>query len=255
MALASERNASWHLESFLDSLLVELDKAQDTLSVKGLSRPLTYTVKDVALDLQIFPQFDGRDVRFTTARPGDTGASKIAIQLGSITNEQIRRTTKEPISRDDLALEEVDGLDDEVKTSLRKYGVNSVKDLERWEKRNVDVGKLVNKKTERKQADYGDLANLINQARRKKSAPSVSKVSLTKDAGRTLLRIEGENLALAHSIGPFPMARLGLRQVHVVHASANELQLAVSEDELAGGNRELEVALDPYALLRMELKD
>ena len=45
------RAETWKLESFLDSLIVELDRAQDTLSVKGVTRRLTYTVRDVAVDL------------------------------------------------------------------------------------------------------------------------------------------------------------------------------------------------------------
>ncbi len=45
--MASSNNRSWNLETFLDSLIFELDKAQDTLSVKGMNRKLTYTVKDM----------------------------------------------------------------------------------------------------------------------------------------------------------------------------------------------------------------
>ena len=66
---------AWKLNSFLDSLILELDRAQDTLAVKGINRPLTYTVKDVSLELQLFPNFDGRELRFTTAAPGETGAA------------------------------------------------------------------------------------------------------------------------------------------------------------------------------------
>src|SRR5687767_12013308 len=95
-------NHAWNLEAFLDSLIVELDKAQDTLSYKGITRRLTYTVKDVGLDLHIFPEFDGKKVRFVTAQPGDAGASKISIQLGSITDRQIKEAAKEPPTRDDI---------------------------------------------------------------------------------------------------------------------------------------------------------
>ncbi|MGI9284452.1 MAG: hypothetical protein ACR2P1_03635, partial [Pseudomonadales bacterium] len=82
--MAAKDNKSWNMESFLDSLIFELDKAQDTLSVKGLNRKLTYMVQDMNLQLQLFPEFDGETVRFTTAKPGETGASKVSFQLGSI---------------------------------------------------------------------------------------------------------------------------------------------------------------------------
>ena len=88
----SVNNTSWSLESFLDSLVVELDKARETLAVKAINRPLTYTVKDMSLDLQIFPSFDGEDVKFLTAQPGQLGASKISVQVASSTDQQVRAT-------------------------------------------------------------------------------------------------------------------------------------------------------------------
>ena len=79
-----DRNRAWNLKSFMDSLIVELDRAQDVLAVKGLTRPVTYTVKDVDVDLRCFPQFDGRSVRFRTAQPGQDGSSGLRFSLGSI---------------------------------------------------------------------------------------------------------------------------------------------------------------------------
>jgi len=74
-------NQQWNLESFVDSFILELDKAQDTLAVKGVTRKLTYTVKDVALDLQIFPIYEGGKIRFVTAQPGEAGSSRLSLQL------------------------------------------------------------------------------------------------------------------------------------------------------------------------------
>ena len=116
-------NRPWNLESFLDSLIVELDKARDTLAVKGLTRPLTYSVQDLDLELQIFPQYDGEQIRFVTAQPGESGASELKVQLGSITSRSIKETTSEPITRDDISIEAVDELDEEAKQSLRKIGI------------------------------------------------------------------------------------------------------------------------------------
>ena len=149
-------NQSWNLESFLDTLIVELDKARETLAVKAINKPLTYAVKDVNLEMQLFPRFDGKKVKFVTAEPGQTGASKIAIQLGSITDQQIRKTTKKPITKDDVALDVIKEIDDETKESLRKIGVTSVNDLAEIEKKNVDLEKVSQKKT-----SYKKLAGLL----------------------------------------------------------------------------------------------
>jgi hypothetical protein len=153
-------NKEWSLESFIDSLVLELDKAREILAVKAINRPLTYTVKDVGLDLNLFPTYDGDEVKFVTAQPGQTGASKLSIQLGSITDQQIRLTSKEPITKDNISIEAID-IDPETKRSLRKIGVSSVSDLEKIEKKNVDLEKVGTKKV-----NYKNLAESINKSKR-----------------------------------------------------------------------------------------
>src|SRR5882672_6598183 len=127
--MATEGNRAWKLQSFLDSLVVELDRAQDTLALKAVNRPLTYTVKDVALDLQIFPAYDGEAVRFTTAAAGQTGASKITVTLGSITDRMIRESAPAPPTGDDVLLDDVKEIDPETRRTLSAVGVKSAKDL------------------------------------------------------------------------------------------------------------------------------
>src|SRR5829696_1156624 len=98
----SNDNTGWQLEDFVDSLVVELDKTRETLAVKAINKPLSYTVKEMTLDLNIFPSYDGDRVKFITAQPGQQGASKVTIQLGSITDQQVRATTKVPSAKDDI---------------------------------------------------------------------------------------------------------------------------------------------------------
>lgn len=239
----------WNLESFLDSLILELDRAQDTLAVKGLNRRLTYAVKDLSLELQLFPEFDGNEIRWKTARPGEEGASKIAFQLGSITDRQIRETTKDPITRDDIAIDQVEELDPTTRSTLRKIGVRSVKDLERMEARNIDLEKAAPARF-----DYGKLANVINRARRQEQAPRVASAALERSEGMAFLTLTGENLASQHSVGGFPMAYLGERPVEVLAASEGELRLRLPDEPLDGGARALRVALDPYAVINLELR-
>src|SRR5215204_3049116 len=121
-------NTAWALEDFVDSLVVELDKTRETLAVKAINKPLSYTVKEVALDLNIFPTYDGDQVRFVTAQPGQEGASKVSIQLGSITDQQVRATTKVPEGKGAVSLDDMD-VDKGTKRKLRRMGVQSVDDL------------------------------------------------------------------------------------------------------------------------------
>src|SRR4029078_8431079 len=129
-------NKAWNLEDFVDSLVVELDKTRETLSIKAINKPLTYTVKDMAMDLNIFPTFDGDQVKFITAQPGQQGASKVTIQLGSITDQQVRATTRAPETKNDIKIEEIN-VDKATKKKLRKLGVSSIDDLKQIEKKNV----------------------------------------------------------------------------------------------------------------------
>ncbi|MEL6501610.1 MAG: hypothetical protein AAFQ23_09430, partial [Cyanobacteria bacterium J06623_1] len=240
----------WNLESFLNSLIFELDKAQDTLSVKGLNRKLTYTVKDVALDLQIFPEYDGDTVRFTTAKPGETGASKVSLQLGSIRDHQIKEVAKEPLTKDDISIEDTD-IPEPARKELKKLGIKSAEDLRRTvEERNVDLEKITDQKI-----DYKNLADMINQSRRRKQAPRVSRISVAKSTpGKAILTLEGDNLAIASSLEDFPLAVINDQTVEIVSANQNELQIQVNQEQIQGRSKELKVALDPYAIVTMKLK-
>jgi hypothetical protein len=251
-----ERQQPWRLNSFLDSLILELDRAQDTLAVKGINRRLTYTVKDLALDLQLFPHFDGRELRFLTAKPGENGAARVTFQLGSITDRQIREVTTAPLTEDDIAIDLIDDIDEETKSTLERMGVKSGKDLERMRDRNVDL-----KQASDNRVDYNRLAGIINRARRRGARPAVFGASLTTGgAGAPELRLEGENLAaptpalaLAASGGAYPLAFLNGEPVTVTSATERELTMAVPEELVRDGANALCVVLDPHAVVTVDL--
>lgn len=249
MAASAVANRPWNLGAFLDSLVVELDRARDTLAVKALTRPLSYSVQDVGMEVQVFPQYDGDQVRFVTAQPGEEGASGLKIQLGSITSRGIKETTSEPPTRDDVAIDQVEGIDEDAKASLRKLGVKSLRDLERMEERNVNIEQVTGSKV-----DYGALANVINRARRRAAPPKVTNVGVAQGAEGPLLAIRGDRLDIAPSLAEFPVARLNGARVGIATSSPNEVQLAVDPRALRGRRSRLEVALDPFAVVSMELE-
>jgi hypothetical protein len=242
-------NRPWNLESFLDSLIVELDKARDTLALKAVTRPLSYSVQDVGLEVQVFPQYDGSEVRFVTAEPGQSGASGLKIQLGSITSRGIAETTSAPVTKDDISIESLEGVDPETKAELRKVGVKSVRDIERMEERNVDLDKATDSKL-----DYGALAGVINKARRRKVAPTVTKVAMSTAQGEPVLSIEGRYLDIARSLPQYPVARIDGERVDVVRSSPTMVALRVDPERLGSGERRLELALDPFAVVSMNLE-
>jgi hypothetical protein len=247
--MTSSNNRSWNLETFLDSLIYELDKAQDTLSVKGMNRKLTYTVKDMSLDLQIFPEFDGDTVRFVTAQPGETGSSKVTFQLGSIRDHQIQEVSRRPPARNDTSLKDTT-LPEVTKRKLEKLGIRSAEDLKTMEQQNVDIKQVTDNAVE----DYAGLAGLLNQGRRKQMAPSVAKASFSQSEGNTILTLEGDNLAIAQSLEQFPVAAINNQPVEIISANDKEIKIQINHQNLQDSQNQLHVALDPYAIVTLNLQ-
>ena len=239
-------NTSWSLESFLDSLVVELDKARETLALKAINRPLTYTVKDMSLDLQIFPSFNGEDVKFLTAQPGQTGASKISVQLASITDQQVRATSKKISTKDDLSIEAAD-IDDDTKKALRKIGVTSMDDLKKIENKNVDLEKVA----PTKKLSYTDLINKIEKSKRDKSnRPKILSAAASKNDD--VLIIKGVNLSMNSNFEPVVIVNDTLSTV--TSFNEKELHIALDKGIIKAGNNKLVVTLDPYSIIKLNLK-
>lgn len=247
-ATAEERNRAWNLKSFMDSLIVELDRAQDVLSVKGLTRPVTYTVKDVDVDLRCFPMYDGRQVRFMTAQPGEEGSSGLRFSLGSISAGTIRDSAPPPPEADDIRIESLDELDDEAKEALAAVGVRSGRDLKRIADRGVDLKTA----TGNRSPDYSDLATLITKASRRRLTPKVEAAQLSVDGRQLVLHVDGENLAVLPAEG-YPYALLDGCPREVRAAGRGRLTLDATGFRPRTGASRLSVALDPFTVITMEL--
>ena len=240
-------NTAWQLEDFVDSLVVELDKTRETLAVKAINKPLTYTVKELALDLNIFPSYDGDQVRFITAQPGQEGASKVSIQLNSITDQQVRATTKTPTAKSDVKIDEID-VDQATKKKLRKLGVSSVDDLKQIENKNVDLKKVADN-----DLDYTKLANQIQKSKRSETPPRISAVSLSQDeeVGPCLV-IKGENLAVDPRFPP--VAVINEKLAEVMSSSDKEMKIQIGDARKLQGNNEVILTFDPFAVMKMNVR-
>lgn len=239
-------NRAWNLESFLDSLIVELDKARETLAIKAINKPLSYAVKDVNLEMQLFPSFDGNNVKFVTAEPGQQGASKIAIQLGSITDQQVRKTSKNPVTAEDISIDLIDEIDDETKITLRKIGVTSVNDLDQIQKSNVDLERVSNKKT-----NYGKLANLLQKARRNNLPPNVKNVNFNISKSGSFITVEGDNLVVDKSYTPVAVFNGKLAELD--KADLGVLNVKIPEGTGIEDENELVIVSDPFTIYKMKL--
>jgi len=243
----ANQNTAWNLEDFVDSLVVELDKTRETLAIKAINKPLTYTVKEMAMDINIFPTFDGDQVRFVTAQPGQTGASKVTIQLGSITDQQVRATTKVPGLKKDIRIDDMD-VDKNTRRQLRKMGVTSVDDLKQVENKNVDI-----QKTGDNSIDYTQLANQIQKTRRNQNPPSVRSVSLSMNDDKIpVLVIAGKNLSVHSSFTPVAVVNRQLAEV-LTH-DAEEIRIQLDRRHLITDTNELVLTIDPFAIMKLNVK-
>jgi hypothetical protein len=240
-------NKAWSLEDFVDSLVVELDKTRETLAIKAINKPLTYTVKDMAMDLNIFPTYDGDEIKFITAQPGQQGASKVTIQLGSITDQQVRATSKTTNNKNETVISTID-LDKDTKKNLRKIGVTSVEDLQQIENKNVNIENLPGKNV-----DYGKLVNQLKKVKRNQNAPRVNSVSLSIEEDKIpYLNIKGINLAVNAKFKPVAVVNESLAEV--TEHGENEIKIKLNKLNNITGNNNLVLTLDPYAIIKLNVK-
>lgn len=239
-------NAPWRLEDFVDSLVVELDKTRETLAVKAINKPLSYSVKEVALDVNAFPSYDGHQVRFLTAQPGEEGASKLTIQLNSITDQQVRATTKLTAAEPGETITDL-GVDDQTKAKLRKIGVSTLDDLEQLERRKVDLREVTDA-----ELDYSSLARKIQKARRTQQAPTVEGVSLSTSEGRPCLLIEGDNLAVDPTFPPVAVVNEQLAEV--LSSGPGHVTVRLESDTPLRTDNEVILTCDPYAVIKVNVK-
>jgi hypothetical protein len=122
---------SFLVEDFLHAITAQLDRTQDALRVKALNRPLTYAIKDFALELKVFVDMDGSgNVRFRPSGPNETGASTVQIGFTTITRPMIEENTVSLAVTRSPTLEEL-GLQPEERQQLERLGVRNAAELRR----------------------------------------------------------------------------------------------------------------------------
>src|SRR5262245_28753939 len=124
-------DGSFLVEDFINAITTQLDRVQDALRLKAVNRPLTYALKDLSLDLQVFVELDGQgNVRFRTSGPNETGSSTVKLSFTTITKPMIEENTISLAVSRSPSLSEI-GLDEEERKRLERIGVSNAAQLER----------------------------------------------------------------------------------------------------------------------------
>jgi len=94
---------------------------------------------------------------------------------------------------------------------------------------------------------------MIAKARRRRLAPTVKNLGVRRDGDSVVLAVSGENLSVGTEHKGFPVAVLNGEQVAVVSARPHMLALRLRPDQLARVDNDLKVALDPYAVITLQV--
>jgi hypothetical protein len=192
---------SFAVQDFLEAITSQLDRTQDSLSLKAVNRPLTYAIREFSLSLQVFVEMDDEGVvRFRSAGPNETGASTVSVGFTTITRTMIRENTVDLAEAQGPSLNDA-GLAPAEQRQLERLGVRNVAQLRR----------LSSESSENAVAQYADLP--VNRLRAALQAgrpavravqpeaapparlapdPAVQRVRVPPGTRR--LRLDGENL-------------------------------------------------------------
>src|SRR5689334_13317699 len=87
---STPEHLEWRFAGFSAAVASAVDRAQDTLAFKSLTRGFSVSLKGLSLDLSVYVRMDGQGrVFFRTAEAGQTGASLLKLELEEVFREQI----------------------------------------------------------------------------------------------------------------------------------------------------------------------
>jgi hypothetical protein len=215
------------IEDFVQALQAQLDRAQRAMHVKAknLNLPLTFAVKDIAIDLRTHVEVVKNQVRVRPAGPGDHDASVLHLSLTTVTRPMIEEnafamdTTEERI-------DEVKEIPEEDRRKLEWAGLQTVKQLKQLhdEQGTATIGRMADLPVDR-----------LRKALQKVVQPMVSRVEpVEPEAGETpiarLLRIRGQNLMRQQA----PKVQIEGEPVSVLQANEHELLVAPKSHQFGG---------------------
>ena len=205
------------------------------LKARNLHLPLTFAVKDIALDLRAHVEVVRNEVRIRPAEPGETEVSTLRFSLTTITRPMIEENTVQPmVAEDEPSLKEAlgDSLSDEEQRNLEFIGVQTVSQLRNLERQPDVVERVARLPVDR-----------LRRALERAAQPMISRVATERPPSRAdrgdiqpadnnslLLRIRGHNLMRERA----PQVRIGGEAVPVLKATDKELLVAPLAHQMGG---------------------
>lgn len=140
MTETSQGNSEWRLGDFLNVLAAEVERAQDTLSLKSLARGTSLGVQGLGLDLAVQVRVDERGQPFfRSSEPGEPCATVLKLQICANQSEEARERLDGEIG---LPLAVLPEIAPQQIAALQDLSVFTVDDLARLCRTPVLVGEV-----------------------------------------------------------------------------------------------------------------
>lgn len=253
------------VEDFLDAVSAQLDRAQDALAAKARVRPMTFALRNFAIDLEVFVTMDGAgNVRLRSAAPGESGSSTLKLDFTTITRPMIEENTVSLAMAQSPTLSEV-GLKPQEQRQLERIGVRTVAQLQALHASGAGVDGIARLTGGAVTADRLRQALRVGRPEilRARPVPGPSQGADGQPAapetppvvevppGTTRLQLEGRNLLGG---GVVPAARLGGVPLETGAADDDRLELKLPAST-TGGALELDLGADEPVRLYLHVRD
>lgn len=145
-------NTEWRLADMVDAIAAEIDRAEDTLSLKSYARGMSFAIKQLSLDLQVAVRRDSDgNIKFRTAEPNATGSTTLKLDFAQILQNQLSANRRKLDQDVDPRPLDALGLTSEEIRRLNAISIYSSDDLRRYTQTAAMIGE-VSRKTSIKDA-------------------------------------------------------------------------------------------------------
>lgn len=217
-------DAAVPIEDFVQALQAQLDRAQRAMHIKAknLNLPLTFAVKDIAIDLRTHVEVVKNQVRVRPAGPSDRDASVLHLSLTTVTRPMIEENAF-AMDATEERIEEVKDIPEEDRRKLEWAGLQTVKQLKQLhdQEGTATIGRMADLPIDR-----------LRKALQKMVQPMVSRVDSEDgdNPAQKLLRIRGQNLMRQQ----VPKVNIDGEPVSVLQSNDREVLLAPKPHQFAG---------------------
>ena len=212
------------IEDFVQALQAQLDRAQRAMHVKArnLNLPLTFAVKDIAIDLRTHVEVVKNQVRVRPAGPSDHDASVLHLSLTTVTRPMIEENAF-AMDATEERIDEVKDIPEEDRRKLEWAGLQTVKQLKNLhdQEGTASIGRMADLPVDR-----------LRKALQKMVQPMVSRIDSEdgENPAQKLLRIRGQNLMRQQ----VPKVQIEGEPVSVLQANEREVLLAPKPHQFGG---------------------